>query len=225
MMGRECSTPGDGERGPAREGLLIRSRPSDRYFEAPTFLRASAPQRHLDTDTWFEADDTARFILDATGRVLRANAKARALAECGVVGSRGVFICSAHRCRADLDALLSSLISGRQRQGRILFRAGDDEWCILDLMVGGETPDRVFATARPVKPLDGSKVAALGAVFGLTRAETSVLVHLTSGETPKDIGRKLEMSIHTVRAHLRSICMRMGVKGINGALRLSFQMS
>ena len=28
-----------------------------------------------------------------------------------------------------------------------------------------------------------------------------------------------------VRAHLRAICMRMGVKGITGALRLTFQLT
>ena len=50
----------------------------------------------------------------------------------------------------------------------------------------------------------------LRAIFGLTRAELLVLSHLTQGEAPKDIGRKMDMSIHTVRAHLRAICMRMG---------------
>ncbi|QCQ99991.1 hypothetical protein E7T10_01000 [Brevundimonas sp. SGAir0440] len=64
----------------------------------------------------------------------------------------------------------------------------------------------------------------LRAIFGLTRAELLVLSHLTQGEAPKDISRKMDMSIHTVRAHLRAICMRMGVKGITGALRLSFQL-
>ncbi|MBD7940057.1 helix-turn-helix transcriptional regulator [Brevundimonas guildfordensis] len=142
-----------------------------------------------------------------------------------MVGSRGLFICAAHRSRAELDGLLRDLAHGNRTCGRILFRTGDDEWCILDLMTTPKAPCRVFATAQPVKPLDVAKITALGAVFGLTRAETAVLLQLTAGATPKDIGRKLDMSIHTVRAHLRSICMRMGVKGINGALRLSFQMS
>ena len=205
--------------------LLIKPIASAALADTRSFLRAASRGRHSETDAWFEADDTARFILDTSGRVLRTNAKARALADCGMVGSRGVFICAAHRSRAELDALLRGLADGSRESGRILFRAGDDEWCILDLMTTPEAPNRVFATARPVKPLDVARITALGAVFGLTRAETAVLLHLTAGATPKDIGRKLEMSIHTVRAHLRSICMRMGVKGINGALRLSFQMS
>lgn len=55
--------------------------------------------------------------------------------------------------------------------------------------------------------------------------ERAVLVLLAGGEPPKEISRRLDISIHTVRSHLRSICMRMGVKGINGALRLSFLMT
>ncbi|MGH7020193.1 MAG: helix-turn-helix transcriptional regulator [Brevundimonas sp.] len=160
-----------------------------------------------------------------SGRVLTSNAAARALAACGMLGSGGVFICSAHRNRAELDLLLKRLAEGRDRAGRILFRAGDDAWCILDLSTAVETPGRVFAAVRPVKPLDEEKLAAVGCVFGLTRMENCVLLLLARGEAPKEISRKLDMSIHTVRSHLRSICMRMGVKGINGAMRLSFLMT
>ncbi|MNT08077.1 Bacterial regulatory protein, luxR family [compost metagenome] len=121
--------------------------------------------------------------------------------------------------------LLQRLADEHEKAGRILFRAGDDAWCILDIATAPEAPNRAFASVRPVKPLDEGKVAAVGGVFGLTRVEKSVLVRLTSGEAPKDISRKMDMSIHTVRSHLRSICMRMGVKGINGVLRLSFLMA
>ncbi|WEK56563.1 MAG: helix-turn-helix transcriptional regulator [Candidatus Brevundimonas phytovorans] len=167
----------------------------------------------------------ARFVLDLSGQVLTSNSAARALAVCGMLGSGGVFICSTHRSRAELDLLLRRMADGQVRAGRILFRAGDDAWCILDLNTAIETPGRVFATVRPVKPIEEEKVAAVGCVFGLTRVEKSVLVLLANGEAPKEISRKLDVSIHTVRSHLRSICMRMGVKGINGALRLSYLMS
>lgn len=224
MMGEQTTTTHEPGKSRPVDGLLI-SRPATAFADVRSFHPSAATRDLPEIDAWFEADDTARFILDAEGRVLRTNAKARALAECGMVGSRGLFICAAHRSRAELDALLRDMAHGNRTRGRILFRTGDDEWCILDLMTTPEAPCRVFATAQPVKPLDMAKITALGAVFGLTRAETAVLLQLTAGATPKDIGRKLDMSVHTVRAHLRSICMRMGVRGINGALRLSFQMS
>lgn len=198
--------------------------PSERRSFARPPITRSIP-RFSEAEVWFENDETARFVLDLNGRVLSSNAAARALAACGMLGSGGVFICSSHRNRLELDMLLQRLADEREKAGRILFRAGDDAWCILDIVTAPEAPNRAFASVRPVKPLDEGKVAAVGGVFGLTRVEKSVLVRLTSGEAPKDISRKMDMSIHTVRSHLRSICMRMGVKGINGVLRLSFLMA
>lgn len=201
----------------------VRAPMESRAFAKP--LNNGASRQGGEADAWFENDECARFILDLNGRVVRSNASARDLAACGMVGSGGVFICSNHRSRGELDQLLKRLADGRQKQGRILFRAGDDAWCILDLMTAPGAPNRVFAAARPVKPVDLEKIETMCSVFGLTRAETSVLLHLTHGEAPKDIGRVLDMSIHTVRSHLRSICLRMGVKGITGALRFSLQMT
>jgi len=191
-----------------------------------SLLRLSGERLEQQDDAaWFEHDGVARFVLDPHGHILRSNAKARALAVSGILGSGDMFLCPTHRSRPEFEVLLSRLAEGRQVGGRILFRAGDDAWCLLDLCVLPGVEGRVFATVRQARPLDTERVEPLRAVFGLTRAETSVLSHLTCGDAPKEIGRKMDMSIHTVRAHLRAICMRMGVKGINGALRLSFQLT
>lgn len=184
---------------------------------------ASLPQE--DCASWFEHDGTARFVLDAQGGIQQCNAAARAMIASGVVGSGGVLICQAHRNRGEFETLLTRLNEGRQNSGRILFRAGDDAWCLLDLITLPEIEGKIFATARPAQCMSAADIEPLRAVFGLTRAEVAVLSHLTCGEPPKEIGRSMDMSIHTVRAHLRAICMRMGVKGINGALRLSFQLT
>lgn len=186
-----------------------------------------APQNapHAEAQAWFEDDLVARFVLDFEGRVLRANRCGRELSRSGRVGAGGLFMCATHRSRPELDQMLARLRQGRQTDGRMLFRAGDDDWCVLKLLTTPGAPDRVFAAVCPIKPIPAERIEMLQAVFGLTRSETAVLVHLTGGEAPKEIGRQLDMSVHTVRAHLRSLCMRMGVKGINGALRLSFQLS
>ena len=180
---------------------------------------------HYEAAAWFEDDFVARFVLDLEGHVLRANRRGRELMVSGLVGAGGLFMCAAHRSRPELDHLLARLGEGRQSDGRMLFRAGDDDWCVLKLLTTTGAPNRVFAAVCPIKPIPSERIEMLSTVFGLTRSETAVLVHLTGGEAPKEIGRQLHMSVHTVRAHLRSLCMRMGVKGINGALRLSFQLS
>jgi DNA-binding CsgD family transcriptional regulator len=190
----------------------------------PLQVAADAPESH-EALAWFENDLVARFVLDLDGHVMRANRRGREMTASGLVGTGGVFICSTHRNRGELDTLLERLAEGKQSEGRILFRAGDDDWCVLKLLVTPATPERVFAALRPIKAIPADRIEMLRAVFGLTRSETSVLLHLTAGEAPKEIGRQLDMSIHTVRAHLRSICMRLGVKGINGALRLCFQLT
>ena len=182
------------------------------------------PLPRADCTAWFEHDILARFVLDPQGCVIHANANARAMIAAGVLGAGGAFICPSHRNRGEFDALTNRLLQGRQSHGRLLLRAGDDAWCLLDLATAPDAIDRIFATARPAHCMGVEVMEPLRAIFGLTRAELLVLSHLTQGEAPKDIGRKMDMSIHTVRAHLRAICMRMGVKGITGALRLSFQL-
>ncbi|WP_426046000.1 hypothetical protein, partial [Brevundimonas sp. DWP1b2] len=104
---------------------------------------------HADCTAWFEHDSIARFVLDAQGCVLRANAKARTMIASGVLGAGGAFICPSHRNRAEFDAMATRLLEGRQSHGRLLFRAGDDAWCLLDLATAPDAAGRIFATARP----------------------------------------------------------------------------
>jgi DNA-binding CsgD family transcriptional regulator len=202
---------------------LLSSGPKNKSARLLQSLARGGPQ--VEARAWFEDDLVARFVLDLQGHVVSANRRGRELALSGLVGAGGLFMCSTHRSRPELDQLLARMAQGRQSDGRILFRAGDDDWCVLKLLITPGAPERVFAAVCPIKPIPADRIEMLRGVFGLTRSETAVLVHLTAGEAPKEIGRQLDMSVHTVRAHLRSLCMRMGVKGINGALRLSFQLS
>lgn len=204
-----------------REGSVT----SLRLAERRSFQPCLPPLPQDDCTSWFEHDCVARFVLDAKGGIQKCNASARAMIDSGIVGSGGVLICQKHRNRVEFETLLTRLNEGRQNSGRILFRAGDDAWCLLDLITLPEIDGKIFATARPAQCMSAADIEPLRAVFGLTRAEVAVLSHLTCGDPPKEIGRRMDMSIHTVRAHLRAICMRMGVKGINGALRLSFQLT
>lgn len=196
-----------------------------RLAERRSLQPCLTPLPKEDCISWFEHDGLARFVLDTQGNIQQCNATARAMVSCGIVGAGGVLICQQHRNHLEFETLLVRLNERRQSSGRILFRAGDDAWCLLDLITLPEIEDKIFATARPAQCVSAVGIEPLRAVFGLTRAEIAVLSHLTTGAPPKEIGRKMDMSIHTVRAHLRAICMRMGVKGINGALRLSFQLT
>jgi|JUGB01.1.fsa_nt_gi DNA-binding CsgD family transcriptional regulator len=209
---------------------------ADRHFRGPiaaplrmterrSFLSGPGPLPQDDCTSWFEHDGLARFVLNAQGAIQQCNAAGRAMIASGMVGAGGAFLCQKHRNRPEFDSLLARLNTHRQPSGRVLFRSGDDDWCLLDLIALPDVENKIFATARPAQCVSTEGIESLRAVFGLTRAEITVLSHLTCGEPPKEIGRQMDVSIHTVRAHLRAICMRMGVKGINGALRLSFQLT
>lgn len=227
MASRHFDVPGiesDGRQADLAGVSLLTSRARKSGYVRMLSPRSRSAEE-FEAQAWFEDDLVARFVLDLQGRVVRANRRGRELSLSGLVGAGGLFMCATHRNRSELDQMLARMADGRQSDGRILFRAGDDDWCLLKLLIASSTPDRVFAAVCPVKPIPADRIEMLRAVFGITRSETAVLVHLTAGEAPKEIGRQLDMSVHTVRAHLRSLCMRMGVKGINGALRLSFQLS
>lgn len=176
-------------------------------------------------DIWFEQDPTPRFILDGDGRILEANAEGRGLMTRGIVGAGGMLLCTAHRDRPRLDQALKRVSQGRQSTGRVLVRGQDDTWCLIELLGSEDMDDRVAAAMRRTTELTADHIEPLRAVFGLTPVETQVLMHIVMGDAPKEVARELSMSIFTVRTHLRTIFMKMGVRGITGTLRLTLQLA
>lgn len=188
----------------------------------PAISSRRAPKVH---DIWFEQDPVPRFILDGDGRILEANAQGRALMTRGIVGAGGMLLCTAHRDRPRLDQELKRVSQGRQATARVLVRGQDDTWCLLELLGAEEMDGRVAAAMRRTTEVTADRIEPLRTVFGLTPVETQVLMHIVLGEAPKEVARAMSMSIFTVRTHLRTIFMKMGVRGITGTLRLTLQLA
>lgn len=190
-------------------------------------LRLPMTNRRAPTifDALFEQDPTPRFILDGDGRIVEANAEGRGLMARGIVGAGGMLLCSSHRDRARLEEALKRVSQGREATGRVLVRGHDDTWCLIELLGTDELDGHVAATMRRTTELTADRIEPLRAVFGLTPAETQVLMHIVIGKAPKEVARAMSMSIFTVRAHLRAIFMKMGVQGITGTLRLTLQLA
>jgi two-component system, NarL family, response regulator NreC len=53
--------------------------------------------------------------------------------------------------------------------------------------------------------------------------EREVLSLLAAGQSPAQIGRSLDISIHTVRRHLANISEKLGVKGMNALTRYAIR--
>lgn len=187
-----------------------------------TFANRRAP---TNSDIWFERDPTPRFILDRGGRIVEANAEGRELMARGIFGAGGMLICTAHRDHPRLEEILKRVSQGWQNTGRVLVRSQDDTWCLIELLGAKELDGQVAASIRRTAELTTDRIEPLRAVFGLTPVETQVLMQIVMGKAPKEVARTLSMSIFTVRAHLRTIFMKMGVRGITGTLRLTLPLA
>lgn len=64
-------------------------------------------------------------------------------------------------------------------------------------------------------------VAAMTALFGLSRAEGRVLLALTEGQSPKDMARVFGVSVYTVRTQIRALQRKVGSKRASDLIRLT----
>lgn len=124
-----------------------------------------------------------------------------------VTGDRG-----SAKLRLSVDQALS------RGSSRTLFSLTPRVWLELELTrVDTRDLARVLALPRTIQLDAKPDVKAATHLFGLTDCESAVLVGVAQAIRPKEIARHLDVSVHTVRAHLRSIYGKMGV---NSAVEL-----
>lgn len=94
---------------------------------------------------------------------------------------------------------------------RTLFSLTPRVWLKLEL-TRVETRQQCHALVLPrTIQLDATPdVEAATRLFGLTDCESAVLIGVARALRPKEIARHLDVSIHTIRAHIRSIYAKMG---------------
>ncbi|HYD46763.1 MAG TPA: helix-turn-helix transcriptional regulator [Terriglobales bacterium] len=73
---------------------------------------------------------------------------------------------------------------------------------------------------QPRREIDGE---ALRRRYGLSRAELRVALGIAQGQSPREIAAEQFVSVYTVRAHLRSIFGKTGVKRQSALARLVWQ--
>lgn len=71
---------------------------------------------------------------------------------------------------------------------------------------------------------DGQAMQRFANAFGLSKCETRVISLMVSGQKPKQIAYTLNISIHTVRSHLRSLYSKLRVRDFNDALILAVRL-
>jgi len=64
-----------------------------------------------------------------------------------------------------------------------------------------------------------NRISALAKAFSLTKSEVNVLKHMVNGLKPKEIAYEVDISLATVRSHLRTLYAKMNVRSYNDALK------
>jgi DNA-binding CsgD family transcriptional regulator len=175
-----------------------------------------------DVSDWFQVDPAPVLVVDAnSATVLAANRRARRTLEPGggftLRGGRLVF---AHfEAQACFAEALEKIASVAASEVAVVLRSDDGRWRRLQLVRGDGPPVRVaYVTVRA----DADRQIEIGPIleaFRLSAAEGKVLLHIAQGAPPKRIASSLGVSPHTVRAHLRSLYVKMHVRSMHELIR------
>jgi DNA-binding CsgD family transcriptional regulator len=198
----------------ARNGVRADFNTPREYGDVGGGLRATEAAR------WFGFDPTPVFIVDIKGAMLAANPRAR-----GLLGRGGVLnVQGRHLGFSNLESqdcfaeALRKVISGGGEVGVVL-HCNDGRWRRLQVVRGdGLSADVAFVAVYgdPERQLD---IRPIVEGFRLSAAESKVLLHVAQALPPKRIATRLGVSLHTVRAHLRSLYVKMHVRGMQELIR------
>lgn len=160
---------------------------------------------------WMERDPVPRLICSSGLIVAWANSAARAaLAEGGDLELRDGHLATCDRARQNelcafarsCDQVLATLVLPRQDDRGYLLMRG------RRIGAGGDHIGLTFFTTGPdFRALH----ADLERAFGLTPAEHRVLLRMIEGLNAEAIADALDLSIETVRSHIRNLYTKMGV--------------
>ena len=158
--------------------------------------------------------DRGVVLLDAQGRIVDANSRALHV----------IRNCSGIRLRAgrlaftdpELDERMQQAITGHgpaQRGGRAVFAArvrckGSDPYRIVVRPVPPDADERkvaFFALLYAPNGLHGISVDVLRQVYGLTPAQSAVASSLFAGRSVEETANEFDLSLNTVRTHLKQI--------------------
>ena len=172
-------------------------------------------------DWWFLLDPAPRYLISSEGSLLMANPAGQRALENGqlAVTSVGALKFGSTNCDSRFQAAIQQ-VAGNRAHTRAILRQRHGGWFAADFHGAPGETWAVLALREELAPTPQS-MEAISAAFQLTRSETDVLQCLLDGQCPKTAANTLNISEHTVRAHLRSIYAKMSVRGLTNTIRLS----
>jgi two-component system, NarL family, response regulator len=95
-------------------------------------------------------------------------------------------------------------------------------------LVKGALPEQILETVRRVARGEALVPAKIASMLTeslshpeLSARELEVLRHLAAGQSNKEIGEKLQITEHTVKAHMKSILVKLGAFGRTEAIAIA----
>lgn len=177
---------------------------------------------------WFELDTQARLVLDDALRLQRTNQAGQRLLDVGMiaphVGHRLRFSEPASNRLFQKQATLA--LSREDPVAALILPFGVARWVavtMLKTIVDGTWVLLITLDDISSRTLIDASIA--GAMFGLTPSELPVFQGVADAVCPKEMSRALNISVNTVRAHLRSIYAKMNVSGAPQAQRIALSLS
>jgi two-component system, NarL family, response regulator len=141
--------------------------------------------------------------------------------------------------RKDGLQVVTELISSRRPKPRIIvmttYETEDDVRRALQAgaksyLVKGALPEQILETVRRVAAGEALVPSKIASVFteSLTHPELSprelqVLRRLAAGDSNKEIGQMLQITEHTVKAHVKSLLVKLGATGRTEAIAVAIK--
>lgn len=171
-------------------------------------------ERHL----CFESDPTASFLVAPDGVPRAANREGEAMLADGLLrldGQRRLCVGDARSRRPIVE----------DRAARVqVHTISPTQWLVVSLRRLAEHVDTLLVRARAFDVDGALDLAPVANHFGLTDSERPVLEGLAQAVCPKDISRRLGLSIHTIRSHLRSIYAKLGARSAAEAQTIALRL-
>jgi two-component system, NarL family, response regulator len=141
--------------------------------------------------------------------------------------------------RKDGLQVVTELMSSRRPKPRIIvmttYETEEDVRRALQAgakayLVKGALPERILETVRRVAGGEALVPASIASVLTeslshpeLSPRELQVLRQMAAGDSNKEIGQKLEITEHTVKAHVKAILLKLGAVGRTEAIAIAMK--
>ncbi len=162
-----------------------------------------------DRSLCFEGDSNANFVINTDGTLRHANPAGRAML------FNGILQFDSHQklglARVNGNGRAAPVIPLQPVAHTLVRQIARSLWLAVTVRAVPDAPDILHVRACEVRLGGEIDLRVVIDELGISDSEAPVLQGLAQAVCPKEISRSLNLSIHTIRSHIRSIYAKLGV--------------